>query len=61
MALGCGTLDPKKAGVDLLFIGSSTNLLIYDAANNSDVFDKEVNDGLSCVALCPGESLPDVG
>lgn len=28
--------------------------------NNADVFDKEVNDGLSSLSLCSAESLPDV-
>jgi Bardet-Biedl syndrome 2 protein len=61
LCLSCGKLDPKKPNIDLLFIGSATNLLIYDAANNSDVLDKEINDGLSSLTLCPGECLPDVG
>jgi Bardet-Biedl syndrome 2 protein len=32
---------------DLLMIGSKTNLLVYDINENSDVFDKEVQDGIS--------------
>jgi len=42
-------------------IGSSTNLLVYDCLNNSDVFEKEVNDGLSSIAICSSECLPEVG
>ena len=61
VALFCGKLDPKKPDIDLLFIGSNTNLLVYDATNNSDVFDREINDGLTSLALCPKECLPDVG
>ena len=60
VALFSGKLDPRKPDIDLLFIGSNTNLLIYDATNNSDVFDKEINDGLTSLALCPKECLPDV-
>jgi len=60
VALHCGCLDPKKPNIDLIFIGSNTNLLVYDATNNSDVFDKEINDGLTSLALCPSECLPDV-
>ena len=61
VALFCGKLDPKKPDIDMVFIGSNTNLLVYDCTNNSDVFDTEVNDGLSSLGLCGGESLPDVG
>lgn len=60
-ALSCGSLDPAKPEYDLLLIGSSTNLLVYDCCNNQDIFDKEVNDGLSSMAICSGEVLPDVG
>ena len=45
----------------MIFIGSNTNLLVYDCTNNSDVFDKEVNDGLSSLGVCSEECLPDVG
>jgi Bardet-Biedl syndrome 2 protein len=37
----------------MIFIGSTTNLLVYDCTNNSDVFDKEVNDGLLCICPSP--------
>ena len=61
MALECGKLDPKKPEIDMLFIGSNTNLLVYDCTNNSDVFDKEINDGLSSLTICGGDFLPEVG
>lgn len=32
---------------DILLIGSKTNLLAYDINENSDVFDKEVQDGIN--------------
>lgn len=60
-ALSCGALDPKNPASDLLLIGSSTNLLVYDCCNNQDIFDKEINDGLSSIALCTSDVLPDVG
>ena len=34
---------------ELLMIGSKTNLLVYDINENSDVFDKEVQDGVNCM------------
>ena len=51
MALESGQLDPDRPN-DLLFIGSQTNLLVYDVEQNSDVFDYEIADGLNC--LCFG-------
>ena len=45
----------------MIFIGSNTNLLVYDCTNNSDIFDKEVNDGLSSLGICDNTCLPDVG
>lgn len=60
-ALHCGKLDPRKPDLDMVFIGSNTNLLVYDCTNNSDVFDKEVNDGLSSLCICDGSFIPDVG
>ena len=50
IALECGQLDPSRAS-ELLFIGSQTNLLVYDVEQNSDVFDYEVADGLNCLAF----------
>ena len=60
-ALNCGALDPKQPDLDLLMIGSSTNLLVYDCLNNADIFEKEVNDGLSSISICDGKCLPEVG
>jgi Bardet-Biedl syndrome 2 protein len=59
-ALHCGKLDPRKPDIDMVFIGSNTNLLVYDCTNNSDVFDKEVNDGLSSLCICGSQFLPEV-
>ena len=61
VALSCGKLDPRKPSTDLIFIGSKTNLLVYDNSQNADVFDKEVNDGLSSLGLCATDVLPDIG
>lgn len=47
-SLEVGALDPNRPN-ELLFIGSETNLLAYDLEYNSDVFDHEVPDGLSCL------------
>ena len=72
MALCAGRLDPTKPN-DVLFIGSRTNLLAYgilhmalytplDVDNNRDIFDKEVSDGVSCLAFGGGRgetSSPD--
>ena len=30
VSLDCGELDISKPGTDLLFIGSKTNILVYD-------------------------------
>ena len=50
VSLECGQLDPERAK-DMLFIGSETNLLVYDVDNNADVFDQEVADGLSSISF----------
>lgn len=61
VALGCGPLDPRQSSLDILFMGSPTTLLVYDCLNNSDVFEKEVNDGLTSLGLGNSDFLPDVG
>lgn len=35
--------------------------MVYDCLNNADVFEKEVNDGLSSINICDGQFLPEVG
>ena len=45
-----GGLDPSRA-TEQLFIGSQTNLLVYDIETNADIFDYEVADGLNCLAF----------
>ena len=62
VSIACGELDPtRRPDVDLLFVGSNTNLLVYDCVKNTDVFDREINDGLSTIAMCePGCCQSDV-
>lgn len=60
-ALYCGALDPGQPDLDLLMIGSSTNLLVYNCLQNSDIFEKEVNDGLSSIVVCNDTCFPEVG
>lgn len=48
VAIESGALDLRKTN-EMLFIGSKTNLLAYDVENNSDIFDKEVADGVNCI------------
>ena len=36
---------------DLLFVGTSTNILAYDVERNADVFYKEVNDGVNVLMV----------
>ncbi len=51
-----GKLDPLTQN-ELLFIGSRTNLLAYDVENNKDIFDKEVSDGVNCLAFGTLQSI----
>lgn len=60
VALSCGKLDARKPETDLVFIGSNTNILVYDCTNNADVFDKEINDGVASLGMCDGGALPNV-
>jgi Bardet-Biedl syndrome 2 protein len=53
-------LDARNPDVDLLFVGSSTNLLVYDCIKNADVFDQEIDDGVSVLDMCEAGSNPDV-
>ena len=48
ICLTSGRLNPH-IDRDILLIGSKTNLLAYDINENSDVFDKEVQDGINCM------------
>lgn len=58
--MSCGRLDSTKPDTDLVFIGSNTNLLVYDCTNNADVFDKEINDGVAALSICEGGALANV-
>lgn len=49
-ALSSGCLDPNSPN-ELLFIGSETNLLVYDVVQNSDIFDREITDGVNCLTF----------
>jgi Bardet-Biedl syndrome 2 protein len=48
--MATGKLD-SLSNNEMLFIGSRTNLLAYDVENNKDIFDKEVSDGVNCLAF----------
>ncbi|XP_057298017.1 Bardet-Biedl syndrome 2 protein-like [Hydractinia symbiolongicarpus] len=48
-ALCCGSLDDSQR--DMLFVGTQTNLLAYDVENNSDLFYKEVPDGVNSLLV----------
>lgn len=50
IAMATGKLD-SLTNNEMLFIGSRTNLLAYDVENNKDLFDKEVSDGVNCLAF----------
>jgi Bardet-Biedl syndrome 2 protein len=50
IAMATGKLD-SLSNNEMLFIGSRTNLLAYDVENNKDLFDKEVSDGVNCLAF----------
>jgi Bardet-Biedl syndrome 2 protein len=50
IAMATGKLD-SLSNNEMLFIGSRTNLLAYDVENNKDIFDKEVSDGVNCLAF----------
>jgi Bardet-Biedl syndrome 2 protein len=51
-AVGVGQIDPlDEAGREVLFVGTSTNLLAYDVENNADVFYKDITDGVSAIAM----------
>ena len=58
--MATGPIDPQSSS-EMLFIASKTNLLGYgksivvndhkDVENNRDLFDKEVTDGINCLAF----------
>ena len=48
--MATGKLD-SLSNNEMLFIGTRTNLLAYDVENNKDIFDKEVSDGVNCLAF----------
>ena len=69
VAISVGALNIAKDN-DILFVGSKTNLLafgilniiksfiILDVENNSDIFDKEVSDGVNCLSF---GTFPQIG
>ena len=56
--LGSGPLHPDTAPREMLLVGTATNLLVYDTEKNSDVFYKEIPDGVECMTL--DRSMPEV-
>eukprot|EP00095_Tigriopus_kingsejongensis_P005469 maker-scaffold865_size87005-snap-gene-0.23 protein:Tk05469 transcript:maker-scaffold865_size87005-snap-gene-0.23-mRNA-1 annotation:"bardet-biedl syndrome 2 protein homolog" len=50
-ALAAGKLNPDSSAGDALVIGTPTNLLAYDVENNSDLFYKDVPDGVNAIAI----------
>jgi len=61
-ALECGNIDPLRGRVDILLVGSKTNLLAYDVEFNSDIFFRDVPDGVSAMAVgtLEGRRYPSV-
>lgn len=49
-ALAAGQLDPAR-NRDVLAIGSQQNLLVFDVESNSDVFFRDIADGVSAVTM----------
>ncbi|CAM9633416.1 unnamed protein product, partial [Choristocarpus tenellus] len=49
-ALAAGALD-QNAEHDTLLIGTETNLLAYDVEKNSDIFYKDLTDGVGALAM----------
>lgn len=43
---------------DLLFVGTQSNLLAYDVERNSDIFFRDVQDGVNCLAVGKLASMP---
>ena len=35
-------------------------MLVHDCAHNSDIFDKELNEGLTSMIICSAGNLPNV-
>lgn len=49
-AVCAGHLD-SDSNLDTLVVGTQTNVLAYDIQNNSDLFYKDVCDGLVCLVV----------
>ncbi|XP_074660116.1 BBSome complex member BBS2-like [Tubulanus polymorphus] len=49
-AINAGPLDPKSDN-DILMVGTQTNLLAYDVANNTDLFYRDTPDGANAIAI----------
>ena len=54
-AVAAGQIDPKLDGKDILCVGTRTNLLAYNVDENTDLFYKEVQDGVD--SLFCGQSV----
>ena len=58
-AVACGPVDPKLDGKDVLCIGTRTNLLAYNVDENTDLFYKEVQDGIDSLLCGKVDTAPD--
>ncbi len=58
-AVACGTIDPKLDNKDVLCVGTRTNLLAYNVNDNTDLFYKEVQDGIDSLLCGKVDSAPD--
>lgn len=58
-ALTCGemSLEEDSEGRDIILVGTAANLLAYDIEHNSDVFFKDMDEGISAVVY---GSLPSI-
>ena len=61
-AIASGNIDPLRGRVDILLVGTKTNLLAYDVEFNSDIFYRDVPDGVSAMAVgtLEGRRYPSV-
>lgn len=49
--LASGCISPSTTANSLLFVGTQTNLLTYDVEGNSDLFYKDVPDGVNSIVF----------
>eukprot|EP01138_Halocafeteria_seosinensis_P000066 gb/GECG01000067.1/.p1 GENE.gb/GECG01000067.1/~~gb/GECG01000067.1/.p1 ORF type:complete len:768 (+),score=99.94 gb/GECG01000067.1/:1-2304(+) len=58
--LAAGNLNPTHTNKDVLVVGAATSIFAFDTENNSDIFYRDVPDGVSCIAIgnVPGIERP---